>query len=97
MREAINFSFDGIASEDMGVHIASTESGLYEEVFLPTREIIEIKIPHRNKPYLQRVELEPLSFPLTIFIHEWQSRDNLRQIARWLYQDFYKPLIFDSN
>lgn len=97
MREAINFTFDGISSEDMGVMIASPDGGLYDESFMPQRSIVEVKIPKKHLPYYQRVEYEPLSFSLTIFISEWQERDNLRQIARWLFQDFYKPLIFDTN
>lgn len=97
MRESLNFSFDHIASEDMGVIIASTEGGLFEESFLPERSIVETTVSYRNKPYHQRVELSPLSFPLTIFIHEWRDRQNLRQIAKWLFKDYYAPLTFDSN
>lgn len=97
MREAISFIYNGVASEDMGVIIASPNGGLFEEDFLPKRTIIEAKIPYRDNPYHQRVELEPLSFSLTIFISEWKERDNLRQIAKWLYQPYYKPLVFGTN
>lgn len=97
MREAINFSFDGIASEDMGVIIASPDGGLFEETFLPDRSIVETKVANQIKPYFQRVESEPLSFSLTFFIHEWRDRLNLRQIAKWLMKDYYAPLIFDTN
>lgn len=97
MREAMNFIFNGVSSEDMGVVIASPKGGLYEEDFLPQRSIVETKIPNRNNPYFQRVETTPLSFSLTIFIEEWEERDNLRQIAKWLYLPYYKPLVFSSN
>lgn len=97
MREATSFIFDGISSEDMGVLIASPDSGLFDEAFLPAREIVETRIPNRDKPYLQRVDVEPLSFPLTIYVEEWKERNNLSQIARWLYQPYYKPLIFNTN
>lgn len=97
MREAINFTFDNIASEDMGVIIASPSSGLYSETFLPSRNIIETSVSKRNKTYFQRVESSPLSFSLTIFIHEWRDRDNLRQIAKWLMKDYYVPLTFETN
>lgn len=97
MREAIQFTFDGISSEDMGVHIASPNGGLYEETFLPNRRIIETTVAKKDKPYFQRVEHEPLSFSLSFFIHEWRNRDNLRQIARWLFKDYYKPLYFETN
>lgn len=97
IREAINFNYAGIASEDMGVILASPESGLYNEHFLADRKIIETVIPNRNKRYFQRVVREPLSFPLSIFIIEWRDRDNLRQIQDWLDQEYYKPLMFDSQ
>ena len=97
MRESINFSFNGISSEDMGVYIAHEGGGLFEENFLPTRSIVETKVAKRDKPYFQRVEYEPLSFTLTIFIEEWKHRDNLRQIAKWLFQEYYQPLQFETN
>lgn len=97
MREAINFSFDGISSEDMGVIIASPNGGLFEEAFLPTRNIVETTVSSRNKPYFQRVESSPLSFSLSIFIQEWRDRQNLRQIAKWLMKDYYVPLVFETN
>lgn len=97
MREATFFTFDGISSEDMGVRVVNTDGALFEEIFLPRRSIVETQAANREKPYFQRVVNEPLSFPLTFFIYEWQKRDNLRQIARWLFQDYYKPLWFDTN
>lgn len=97
MREAMNFIFNGVSSEDMGVVIASPKGGLFEEDFLPQRSIVETNVPNRDNPYFQRVETTPLSFSLTIFIEEWEERDNLRQIAKWLYQPYYKPLVFSSN
>lgn len=95
MRESLHFTFNNISSEDMGVVIASPNGGLFQETFLPTRRIVETSVT--NKRYFKRVESEPLSFSLTFFIAEWHDRDNLRQIARWLFQDYYKPLWFDSN
>lgn len=95
MRESLHFTFNGESSEDMGVIIASPNGGLFQESFLPTRSIIESSVANRR--YFKRAEDNPLSFSLTIFIEEWRERDNLRQIARWLYQDYYKPLWFDTN
>lgn len=97
MRQSTNFTFDGISSEDMGVHAIQTGNGLFKETFLPQRVIVETRIGGRDKPYHQRVELLPLSFNLNIFIEEWKQRDNLRQIARWLNQDYYKPFFFNDN
>ena len=97
MKESINFMYDGISSKDMGVSIAWSGSGLFEENFLPTRRIVEKKIINREKSYLQRVEHDPLSFPLSFFIRNWKDDETLRKIARWFFQDYYKPIIFESN
>lgn len=97
MREATFFTFDNISSKDFGVFIGSKKSGLFEEHLLPRRKIIEKKIAGRERPYFQRVEHEPLSFSLSFVLDDWEDRDNLREISRWLFQPYYKPLIFDSN
>lgn len=97
MRESLNFVYNGISSEDMGVIIASPETGLFREKLLADKNIVEKTVTGNDKPYFERVERKPLSFPLTIFIHEWRNRDNLREIARWLDVDYYKKLTFESN
>lgn len=97
MQESSHFMYDGLSSKDFGVRIGTTNGGLFEEIFLPSRTIIEKNVSHREKPYLQRVENEPLSFSLGFFIEEWDKPDTLRRIARWLFQPYYKPLIFDAN
>lgn len=97
MKQSIQFMYDGISSEDMGVFIAWDDDGLFEENFLPERKIIEKKIANREKPYFQRVEHEPLSFSLSFAIEDWESPDTLRKLARWFFQPYYKPLVFSSN
>jgi len=97
MKQSIHFMYDGKSSKDMGVAIASTKKGLFEESFLPDRTINEKTIANREKPYLQGVEHKPLSFSMSIFIDKWEDNMTLRKIARWLFQDYYKPLTFDSN
>lgn len=97
MKQSIQFMYDGISSEDMGVFIAWNDNGLFEDNFLPNRKIIEKKIANREKPYFQGVEHEPLSFSLSFAIADWESSDTLRKLARWFFQPHYKPLIFDSN
>lgn len=97
MRESLHFTFNNISSEDMGVVIASPNGGLFQESFLPTRRIVETSVKGKNKRYFKGVESDPLSFSLTIFIAEWRDRDNIRQIARWLFQDYYKPIWFETS
>ncbi len=97
MKQSINFRYDNIHSQDMGVHIAWNSKGLFKENFLPNRKIIEKKIANREKPYFQRVEHEPLSFSLSFAIADWENPETLRKLARWFFQPYYKPLVFDSN
>ncbi|QJI52487.1 tail protein [Psychrobacillus phage Perkons] len=97
MLESTYFMYDGLSSKDFGVKIGTTKGGLYEESFLPTRNIIEKKVTHREKNYLQRVEHDPLSFSLPFYMEDWNNDNQLREIARWLFQPYYKPLILDSN
>lgn len=97
MLESNHFTFNGIHSKDKGVVIGSPNGGLYKESFLPTRKINEQKISGNPIPFFQSVDEETLSFPLSIYLEEWKHRNNARDIARWLYTDYYKPLTFDSN
>ncbi|MGE7916527.1 distal tail protein Dit [Lysinibacillus xylanilyticus] len=97
MNESIVFTYDGISSEDMGVILISEGGGLFRDNFLPSRKIIEKSVAGRNTPYFKRLEEQPVSFPLEFYIEEWGNRENLREIARWLDQEYYKPLWFESN
>lgn len=97
MFESTYFTYDGVSSEDMGVRIINPGSGLYKEPFMGQRKIVETTVPGRNTPYFTGVDKSPISFPVAIFIEEWQNRNNLRQIARWLNQTDYKPFWFDTN
>lgn len=97
MLESNHFNFNGISSKDMGVQIVNPSGGLYNEVFKANRKIVETNVPGRKAPYFKRVDEEPLSFPLSIWIKDWEKRNSLRSISRWLFQDYYKPLYFESE
>lgn len=97
MREAIHFSFGSFHSKDFGVILTNTNSGLFEDIFLPSTRIIEKNVSSRDKPYFQGVVRDPISFPLTLFIEDYSKKGKLREIARWLFTDYYQPLIFESN
>lgn len=97
MLQSTSFTFDDISCEDMRVMMVSTQNGLYKDNFLPTRKIIEKTIASRNIPYFQRVDSEPLSFSISIYIENWEEENSIRRIAKWLYTDQYKPLWFSSN
>lgn len=97
MLESKYFIFNDIHSKDFGVSIVSLDQGLLQDPFLPTRIINERKVSGRDKPYFQGVKNQSLSFNLIIYIKDYKDTSKLRRIARWLHQDYYKPLIFESN
>ena len=97
MLESMNFTYDGISCTDMGVVMAIDGGGMMNESLMARRKVITQSIPYRDKPIFKRVELEPLSFPICVYLKEWKDRNNLRAIARWLNQKEPKPLIFESN
>jgi len=97
MLEGIHFCYDGIYSVDMGVINCKIGGGMFEETFLPTRNIHEKKIAGRDKPYFQRLELEPLSFDLTFAFEYYYDERKIREVARWLMQPYYKPFFTVDN
>lgn len=97
MLEGIHFSYDGVYSVDMGLLNCTIDGGMFEETFLPSRNIQEIKVAGRDKPYFQSIELEPLEFELTFAFEYGYSEQRLREVARWLFQPYYKPFYTVDN
>lgn len=97
MLESIHFVYDGVKSVDMGLINVKLDGGMYEEAFLPSREIEEEEIVGRDKPYHRRVRLSPLEFELTFAIEDGYDNQRIREIARWLNQDYYKPFYTLEN
>lgn len=97
MLESCEFTLNNISSKDMGVKMVSSKGGLFEESFLGSRKIIETSIYKGKKRYFKGVEIEPLSFDITIWLEEWAERDNIRAIARWLSPPYYVPFWTNIN
>lgn len=97
MLEGVNFYYDGIYSVDMGVFNCQIDGGMFEEAFLPSREINETKVNGRSKPHFQSVGLEPLSFEMTFAFEFGYDEQRIREVARWLMQDYYKPFYTIDN
>lgn len=97
MLESMSFTFNGISSEEKGVVIVNPDGGLYEDYFLPTREIIEEKTPYNPVPYFMGTDTEPLTFPITFWLKDWNDRNNLREVAEWLFQPYYCPMAFECS
>jgi len=97
MLENIHFSYDGLKSVDMGLWNCKIEGGMFEETFLPSRDIRETKVANNNKPYFQRLEYNPLDFNLTFAIIDKYDEKRIRDIARWLCQPYYKEFYTNDN
>lgn len=97
MLEGIHFVYDGVKSVDMGLLNCKIGGGMFEEAFLPSRSIIEHKITGNSKPYFQEVEYEPLEFKLAFAFEYKYDERKIREVARWLCQDYYKPFYTVDN
>ncbi|MNF57841.1 Phage tail protein [compost metagenome] len=97
MIESLHFTYDNIKSKDMGVIQINMDSGLFDEHYLPSTNIVEEKVPGRDTPYFIRLEREPITLSFSILFENELTDEEARKIGRWLNQDYYKPLIFDSH
>jgi phage-related protein len=89
-----HFHYAGIDSRDMGVINVSLDSGLYEDSFGASRTIIEEKTPFRDEPYFFGFNNEPRQFQLSFYFVDGWDEFKIRQVVRWLKQDYYQPLYF---
>lgn len=97
MLEGIHFSYDGVKSSDMGLINVQIDGGMFEETFLFSKEINEVEVAGRDKPYFQSVTKAPLEFELTFAFEDGYDERKIREVARWLNQDYYKPFYTTSN
>lgn len=97
MLEGIHFSYDGIKSSDMGLLNVIIDGGMFEEAFLPSREIVEVEVNGREKPYFQKIKREPLSFELTFAFEDGFDEKKIREVARWLDTEYYKPFYVTTS
>ncbi|WP_260984586.1 phage tail domain-containing protein [Paenibacillus xylanexedens] len=95
IRDSLYFSFAGVKSVDYGILNVNLNSGMQEEVFFSSQEIIEEKVKGRDKPYYMRTETEPLKFSVSFAFEETWNTEKIREVARWLTQhDYYQELYF---
>ncbi len=97
IKESVYFKYDGINSNDEGIWNIKSDSGLYDEALLSSKRVVEDKIEGRHKPYKKYVERDPLEIPVSFYFSESWNDDQIRRVARWLNQEEYKPLIFESQ
>lgn len=97
MLEGVHFSYDGIKSSDMGLLNVIIDGGMFEETFLSSREIVETEVNGRDKPYFQKVKKAPLSFELSFAFEDSFDEKRIREVARWLNTDYYKPFYVTTS
>lgn len=95
--ESVLFVYDGKYSSDYGLYNISLSNGMYEETFTASRSIKETTVRGNLKPYFQGLEYEPLEFDLSFAFDKTWDDKTIREVARWLTQDYYKPLWFSEH
>ncbi|MCA1021656.1 phage tail domain-containing protein [Halobacillus litoralis] len=95
--ESLYFTYDGINSKDVGLLNVSIDNGLFEEVLVSGRKIVEDKIDGLSRPYFKYIEHDPLEFEVHFYFEETYDTDKIRWVARWLTQDVYKEMSFSAN
>ncbi|RXZ78208.1 phage tail protein [Paenibacillaceae bacterium] len=98
IHESLYFEYDGIKSIDFGIiNVTVTDSSMKEEK-LSNREIKEVSVRGRNRPYFQDIIRNPISIQVSFAFEETWDNEKIRKVCRWLTeQDYYKPLIFSSD
>lgn len=98
IRTSTDFKYAGTSSIDMNIINVNLDRGpLLEEPLVANREILEIEIPGKDSPYFNKIKLSPLTFTLNLAFAEpltTSGSPSLDQIKSWLFQSYYKPLIF---
>ncbi|MDX5476484.1 MAG: phage tail family protein [Bacillaceae bacterium] len=97
IKGSLHFTYDGIHSSEMKCQLGSLKGGLYEETFLASKAIIEEKIRGNDTPYHYGVERNVLEIPMSVYFPEEMTDEDVRRFCRWIDQDYYKELYFDSN
>lgn len=92
-----NFVYDEVYSQDLSIINATLETGLREDTFLPSREIEEITIRGRDKPYFLDIIKAPLTLKLGFAFTQPWNEDLIRTIAKLFYVNYYKELYFSED
>lgn len=98
MLESTDFYYNGIFSGDMGVINCNVGVGLYQEMFIPEKEIFETKVRSNPVPFLQGVEYKnPTIIKVKFaFLDPWDDA-KIRSVARWLNTENYVPFYTTLN
>jgi phage-related protein len=96
-KQYLNFTKNGIYSEDMGVISCSLSSGMYEESLGANRNIVEQQNSFTDRRYFKRVSLDPIEFEMTIALMDDTDESQIDYICEWLLNDYYEELYFEDE
>lgn len=97
IKEKFYFNFDGENSEDFNIIAVDFGSGLYEEMFAPSRTINETETSKRNRTIFHDVKEERRTFDLNLAFENGFSGESIDDLVRWLFKDYYRPLYFEGQ
>lgn len=97
IKDKLRFNYNGKSSEDFGLVAISLDSGMYEEVLVPSISVNETRPVNRDIPILHGVTREKRSFPLILAFEKDFNSDLIGGIIDWLFKDSYKPLYFEDG
>lgn len=89
-----HFVYDGVRSEDMGVYLIKTSTGMIESQFSGEREILSELVVGNNTPYIFNERIQPIRLKLTLSPLEGKWTSELKSsLMRWLnngkFNEFY--------
>lgn len=95
----MSMSYAGQKSEDFGImHGTIGGSVFLEDIFLPSRSILEEKVRDNPNPYFMGTEMQPLEFDMTLIFEEHYNDRELREVKRWLFNhQYYQELYFGDD
>lgn len=97
IKDKLYFNFDGVSSRNYNLLHIVTDSGMYDEAMVASRELVETKVKGNNKPMLHSIDDAPLSFAMMIAFEVAYTDANIDSIIKWLFVDYYKPLYFEGK
>lgn len=97
IKEKLRFNFNGVWSDTYGVINVTLDSGMYEEVFVASRELVETKPKGSNKTLLHSIEDSMLEFDMTIAFDGTYTDAKIDSIINWLFVTQFKPLYFEGK
>jgi len=97
IRSSLYFLFDDQISTDFGITNCSINSGLYNEQFMHSREVVSTYIRGRSKPYYQYMKPSPLKLDVILYFDEGFTNTTLKDLAQLFNRDYFVPMIFSDN